>query len=975
MKLTELGYPVISEDIHNKIFGPEKPREMDLDQQYHTEELFRRFGIGIPVDYPENLYDGPLPLPSLKGERIKDHFEKVAAEQVGRYKDLADTFANCKLPKIPTLGDFVYQPGWTRYEWVDNKFEKTQVAYPLEEAFTFDTETFVHGGAYPIIGTALSEKAAYVWLASELIDPTIEEEDWDQFGMIPIGKKRFIAGHNISYDRIRTQEAYDLSNTEPENFFFDTLSAHIGVSGLASGQRWYYVLKSKSPEDLTEEEIKKLEHNPDWFDEGSTNSLIQCYNFHVVKDRQWFNDCKPLDMEDKAVRDVFVKSKYMAEITTVLEKALDYAVKDAFYTAELFQNLWPKYLENTPSMVALCGHYHLNGSIVPLVDDWEEWLETTERVFEEYNEEMTALCKGLMWETYESWKKIVKSCEDKEEGYRLAEEWVQSDPWLSQLDWTVESERGKYAGVPTWVKKFVKDPEEKIGVKSILAHLLLKLKYEGSPLYYRRGDGWLYTNEDGEECKVPHPKGTDENVGGVITRDFVIDMEVGRLSSDLPQAKRALDISNSVSYWTSVRKRVLDRIVKSAPNPYGKDSLVTIPSILCHGTVTRRTVEPLFATMCSTKNWRIGTELKTRVKAPEGWKVVGADFDGQEMQIASIYSDCWEGGQVGCSPFGYNVLSGSKESGTDPHTALARAIFPELYKGLVWDKTSGVCSCDPVTGNLTPVDEKIRKELSKARDLAKISNFTLLYGGSSRAIQAYIRKVYPEKSPEEVKKFAERALISKKGAKVNKSNTVNGRKVLEVGIYEGGSDSGCFNYMEKVALKTEIPTLPCLGTKISTALRPRAVKKDFATGRTNWTIQSSGAEILSIALTAIHWLAREYKIPCRFILSIHDEIWFMAPERYTEQFAVVYQIAHMYTWSLFHSQVGIPELPLSRAYFSSVAIDDRIRKSPRECTVSPSNPGGADEPNGVEYSMTELSEMGAVSKLTARLNAIQKNLI
>jgi DNA polymerase gamma 1 len=96
-------------------------------------------------------------------------------------------------------------------------------------------------------------------------------------------------------------------------------------------------------------------------------------------------------------------------------------------------------------------------------------------------------------------------------------------------------------------------------------------------------------------------------------------------------------------------------------------------------------------TMCSTKNWRIGTELKTRVKAPGGWKIVGADFDGQEMQIAAIYSDSWEGGHVGCSPFGYNVLSGSKEAGTDPHSALARAILPELYGGLIWDEELGIC--------------------------------------------------------------------------------------------------------------------------------------------------------------------------------------------------------------------------------------------------------------------------------------------
>jgi DNA polymerase gamma 1 len=158
-------------------------------------------------------------------------------------------------------------------------------------------------------------------------------------------------------------------------------------------------------------------------------------------------------------------------------------------------------------------------------------------------------------------------------------------------------------------------------------------------------------------------------------------------------------------------------------------------------------------------------------------------------------------------------------------------------------------------------------------------------------------------------------------------------------------------------------------------MRPAAVGDDFKTGRVNWTIQSSGAEILSIMLTSVHWLAEEYKIPCRFVLSIHDEIWFQTPEKYAEQFAVLFQIAHMYTWSLFHSAVGMPELPLSRAFFSSVAIDQRLRKSPTEKTVTLSNPGGENEPSGEEYSMRELDEIGAITKLTNRYNAIQKGYV
>jgi len=979
MKTNVLGYPVLSDELHSKVFGPESGSFNETSLK-SARSLLKKFGIPTPVDFPENLYDGDLPIPGLKGENLQNHFEEVAREQIGSYKEFAESFSRCQLPILPKSDEIVYQKGWTRYHWDEreNQFQIQPVPFPLEEAFTFDTETFVQGGGFPIIGTAVSSEAVYIWLASELLDPSLPSEEWDQLNLIPVGEGKFIAGHNISYDRVRAQEGYSLGRTKPENFYFDTLSAHIGVSGLASGQRWLYLLAAKDPENLSEEEKRKLRYAPKWLDEGSTNSLVQCYNFHVYEVRRYFGDEKvrQLDQGDKKVRDIFVDASHMVQITAVLQNAVEYAVKDAFYTAELFQALWPKYLDSTPSLVGLCGHYHLNGSVVPLVKNWQSWVEKAEEVYHSFSEEVTIICKRLLLETYEKWKEIFESESDPEEGLNLAEKWVKEDPWTRQLDWEVKSRKGKYAWVPTWYRTYMKDPDKSIGVRSILAHLLLKLKYENSPLEHFKDKGWCYTDENEGLVKVPHPKGTGENVGGLLSKDFVQDMEVGRLSSDLPEAKRVLEVANSISYWTSVRKRVMDRIYMKVNNPHGESALVTLPEILCHGTVTRRTVESLMATMCSTKSWRIGTELKTRIEAPEGWKIISADYDGQELQIASIYSDKWESGIAGGSPMGYNVLSGSKENGTDPHTALARAILPEIYKGLVWDKKAGVCEiysekpedCGDIqyseakSGWLKPIGKDRENLLKKARDLAKIVGFAILYGGSVRALSTPIRRTFPDKREKEVKDFALKAISSKKG-------------FFSGGVYEGGSDSGAFNLMEEISMKTKVPQLPCLGTKISTAMRPAAVGSDFKTGRTNWTIQASGAEILSITLTAVAWLAEEFRIPYRFIISIHDELHFMTPERYAEQFAVLFQIAHMFTWARFQSSVGIPQLPLSRAFFSSVAIDDRLRKSPKECTVTPSNPEGSAEPNGVEYSLKELWEIGAVDKLFTRLKAIQKGLI
>lgn len=423
----------MSDDLHEKIFGAQKPKEMSRQTLQKAESLLKEFNITTPVDYPAGLYDGPLPLPDLKARSLNNHFNKIAQEQVGRYKILGNKFSQCELPPLPPAEQFRFEAGWTRYELVEGEWQITKVEFPQEEAFTFDTETYVHGGSFPIIGTALSEKAAYVWLAAELIDPTIPEDEWDQHELIPIGTNRFIPGHNISYDRVRAREGYNLDRTEPENFYFDTLSAHIGVSGLASGQRWLYVLAGKDPDGLTPEEKRKLRYAPKWLDQGSTNSLVQCYNFHVAAVRKYFGEnVKELGADDKKVRNIFVDATSLTQIRQVLTSALDYALKDAFYTAELFQALWPKYLDSTPSLVALCGHYHLNGSIVPLVENWSEWIENVEVVYKKYNEEMTQICKDLVWKTYEEWRILYLNDPEK------AERWTQRDPWISQLDWEVD---------------------------------------------------------------------------------------------------------------------------------------------------------------------------------------------------------------------------------------------------------------------------------------------------------------------------------------------------------------------------------------------------------------------------------------------------------------------------------------------------------------------------------------------------------
>ncbi len=640
MRQNQLGYDMIPLEIRDQVFGELPLEGVDSSLQYNISNL-ESFGFKLPpkesgVSFPESMA-----LPPLKAKTIQEHFEVIAREQLDGVTELAQEYTRKPLPPMPPLTKYQLNSGWTRYSVTEGgEWSVNPVPYPLEKVFTFDTETFVTKGSYPIIGTAVSSEACYIWLAKEFIDPSTPEGEWDSPGMVPVGTNRLIIAHNASYDRVRTQEAYTL-DTGLENYWFDTLSAHIACCGLASGQRWLYVLSNKDPDLLTEEEKKRLRYKPKWLESGATNSLVEVYNFHVFETKKWEGkDATPMEFADKKIRDVFVKAESLREFQPLIIDLIHYALRDSWLTAELFQYLFPRYLDSTPSATALMGHFYLSGSRVPLAKNWEDWVKECEAVYYSRIKEMSSICQDLLQKEYSEWlvrynldteglsQKEVRS-KIKEGSFPEVEKWIQSDPWRKQNNWTPKiignskvypDWRGKV--LPEWCHKYLMDPSIEIGVKTRAAHLLLKLRWDNSPVYHTADSGWCY-----RDLKVPHPQRPGENVGCLLGKDFVKAGETGILSSELPEAKRALAIANEISYWTSVRNRVMERYARKVKNPYGEDCIITLPEILPHGTSTRRVVEPLFATMCSTKSFRIGTELKTRIEAPEGWSIVGGDFD------------------------------------------------------------------------------------------------------------------------------------------------------------------------------------------------------------------------------------------------------------------------------------------------------------------------------------------------------------
>lgn len=544
---------MLKQSLRDRVFGEgKKPPLITKDALSKAKELLAKFDISVPVNSTSQLYDGDLPLPELLGDDIRQHFELAAKEFIGDQVDLIDQYVKTKeLPPFD-INKLVYRRGWTRYEWINNDWVSQSVQTPTEKLFIFDCETFVKGGSYPVIGTAISDKALYVWLAKEIIEKNLfNRDEWDQFGLIDVGEDNVIIGHNVSYDRIRSKRAYDLTK-QPDNYWLDTMSMHISSSGLASGQRYIYTVKEKvkrTPEKVTEKEMLISNVNPSWYHYGSTNSLVECYNHHVVGG-SFFKD--ELTITDKKTRDLFVSANTMNDLQADKTKLIDYAIKDVYYTAELAKAVWPKYRRATPSYVSYAGHVYLLTSKIPLVDNWEEWIGDCESIYQEQLGEISTIVNDIVRDLMVKWSDLFKQDLDTLEGLfidqgyelflkatdrsvvdsfllgkstfnsyfytpkgnfrkfkpfpvnklveiadKLHINWYvktktlfEDDLWYSQLDWSPCYYKSKWC--PMWFLPWAKDPDYKATNKTNITHLLLKLTWEGKPVYLSESEGWCF---------------------------------------------------------------------------------------------------------------------------------------------------------------------------------------------------------------------------------------------------------------------------------------------------------------------------------------------------------------------------------------------------------------------------------------------------------------------------------------------------
>jgi DNA polymerase gamma 1 len=914
----------LSDHVHGQVFKNGSTRPPPELIQLSKDHLSRHQLLGKTQDAaPPVAFD----LPELQGQTLDEHFHRIGMDAAEPYLTMAKKFATANPPPRPRK--WVRRSGWTKY-YEDGRTEAVNA--PDDILLTFDTEVMWKETSFACMACAASPTAWYAWLSPWLLG----ESKTDRH-LIPLGdpqKPRIVIGHNIGYDRARIAEEYNL--IQSKNFFVDTMSLHVAVNGMCSRQRPTWMKHQKNRE--LRDQIANSEESADlsillesgnmsdeeeelWVGRSSVNSLRDVAKFHcgITIDKQQREFFGELDRDGVVER---------------LDELLDYCAADVDIAHKVYRKVFPNYLETCPHPVSFAALRHLSAEILPVNKGWETYISNAEATYQKLNNAVADRLVKLANQAL----KIKKKPEEYE-----------SDPWLSQLDWSGQEVRmiggkngekkrpaanQKMPGMPKWYKDLHPTASSPINltVRTRTAPILLRLSWEGYPFVWSDVHGWTYkvpldevfrlhdkglqaadmseeTNlklKDDQQhkyFKLPHKDGPQARCVNPLAKGYLQYMEKGVLTSEYAYAKAALEMNASCSYWISARDRIMNQMMvyadeAKAPLEVKKRRTKAsvgfiLPQIIPMGTITRRAVENTWLTASNAKANRVGSELKSIVTAPPGYAFVGADVDSQELWIASLIGDA-QFKLHGGNAIGFMTLEGSKSAGTDLHSRTA-------------------------------------KILGISRNDAKVFNYGRIYGAGQKFATQLLRQFNPGISEQEALSTALALYQDTKGKKAS-------RKVLhERSFWRGGTESLVFNRLEDFAEQAR-PRTPVLGAGITEALMRQYISRGgFLTSRINWAIQSSGVDYLHLLIVSMDYLIRRFNLTARLSITVHDEIRYLCAESDKYKVAMAMQVANVWTRAMFAQQLGIEDLPQSCAYFSAVDIDHVLRKEVDMECITPSH--------------------------------------
>ena len=920
-RTNEIGVQQLSDLVHQQVFPGQRTLPSPELVELSKDHLQRHELLGKSQDDTSPI---GLDVPPLQGKTLDEHFQRLGMAGSEPYLSLAKSFVHARRPDRPR--EWVRRSGWTKYN-VDHTTE--EIDAPDESALSFDVETLWKESHFAVMACAVSPTNWYCW-----ISPWLLAETENPAQLIPLGdptKPRIVIGHNIGYDRQRVKEEYDIKQSR--NFFIDTMSLHVAVNGMCSRQRptWMKHQKNRNLRDkmsgdhnsnelqtMLESNMLSEEEEELWIGRSSINSLRDVAKFHCGV------------TIDKSQRDFFSELD-RAGIRDRLQELLDYCAADVAITHRVYEKVFPNFLHVCPHPVSFGALRHLSSVILPVDHTWQEYLNNAEAT---YVQRLRAVEQRLL-----QLSETALAVKEQADVYN-------KDPWLSQLDWSGQEirykkqkkkdaplepvARQKKAGMPNWYRDLFMSNTSPINlsVRTRVAPLLLKLSWDGYPLVWSDVHGWTFkvpfseaikyengnvVNADMSDetnlalrqdrrhiyFKLPHKDGPTARCANPLAKGYLQYFESGALSSQFALAKEALEMNASCSYWISARDRIRSQmVVKESdrdPSLNGKsEQSFILPQVIPMGTITRRAVENTWLTASNAKANRVGSELKSMVKAPPGYAFVGADVDSEELWIASLVGDS-QFQLHGGNAIGFMTLEGTKAAGTDLHSRTA-------------------------------------KILGISRNDAKVFNYGRIYGAGLKFASMLLRQFNPTLSEIQTNEIASKLYKETKGSRTRRKQFGSGT------FWRGGTESFVFNKLEEFA-EQERPRTPVLGAGITEALMRRFINQgSFMTSRINWAIQSSGVDYLHLLIISMDYLIKRFNLDARLAITVHDEIRYLVKREDRYKAAMALQISNLWTRAMFSQQMGINDLPQACAFFSAIDIDHVLRKEVDMDCVTPSHP-------------------------------------
>lgn len=614
---------------------------------------------------------------------------------------------------------------------------------------------------------------------------------------------------------------------------------------------------------------------------GCAMGLVSSYEF--ITGRSLPDDAKDL-------RKIFVKAKEFQEFRDTRVDILRYSMLDVIYNWELFVKLWPRYREMVNHKAIVAGQIVVLDAIVPHIDYWDAWVRRCDREYRKIEKEIIGI--------------LLPHAE------RIHNDWLvtgEHPPSLEMMNWdyVLPFRHRKDKPLPEDWRLRAKwfNPWEKgtVKIKGRDVQLLLQCEYfyddEWHDVQYTRSDAY-HIIVDTKIVKLPNRKNPGENYGSILSADslYLVDRDQPLLRSKLLTDEdflKVLKLFDLTTTYTGFRNRVITQnrengLVGAQVNPCG--------------TISGRTVSALYNTLPA--HWdepKIMSEIKMTSQCPDGYVFVGGDVDSQESSVAAAMSDSYYG-ISGSTPFSTSVLVGNKKDKTDIHSLTAKELLGK----------------DDIT--------------SEERQGGKQAGLGLIYGAGVKTTAKTV-SIHFDETAEEALPKSRQVVSGFKGKAVRLVPDDWGSPVKE---FRDGIASQVFNKMGDI-IKSPVPRGLFFDNEWPRSLQPRYCGDTGSPSQLNYCIQASCSTYGFLSAWAISVLDEIHrnKIRARFSISVHDEIWFICKEEDAEKLAFWMMICYSRVWALLHHKLGINDLPVKRAFPSSISIDRILRKS---CTSSTKTP-------------------------------------